>query len=73
VPPGYRFEIVGELKEQLNGQRRSLIVVIASVIAIYLALVFQFKNAVKSWGVLASDGRDANGRLSNATTCRMIR
>src|SRR4029453_1573272 len=45
LPPGYRFEIVGELKEQLKGQRRSLTVVVASVIAIYLALVFQFRNA----------------------------
>jgi multidrug efflux pump len=53
LPPGYRFEIVGELKEQLKGQRRSLTVVIASVIAIYLALVFQFKNAVKPFIVFA--------------------
>jgi multidrug efflux pump subunit AcrB len=53
LPPGYRFEIVGELKEQLKGQRRSLTVVVASVIAIYLALVFQFKNAVKPFIVFA--------------------
>src|SRR5262245_21242651 len=39
LPAGYRFEIVGELKEQLKGQRRSLTVMLASVIAIYLALV----------------------------------
>jgi multidrug efflux pump subunit AcrB len=53
LPPGYRFEIVGELKEQLKGQRQSLTVVVASVIAIYLALVFQFKNAVKPFIVFA--------------------
>jgi multidrug efflux pump subunit AcrB len=53
LPPGYRFEIVGELREQLKGQQRSLIVVIASVIAIYLALVFQFKNAIKPFIVFA--------------------
>ncbi len=53
LPPGYRFEIVGELKEQLRGQRQSLTVVIASVIAIYLALVFQFRNAVKPFIVFA--------------------
>src|SRR5262249_5995384 len=47
LPDGYRFEIVGELKEQLRGQRQSLTVVLASVLAIYLALVFQFRNAVK--------------------------
>jgi multidrug efflux pump len=53
LPAGYRFEIVGELKEQLKGQRRSITVLIASVIAIYLALVFQFKNAVKPFIVFA--------------------
>ena len=53
LPAGYRLEIVGELKEQLKGQRRSLTVVIASVIAIYLALVFQFTNAVKPFIVFA--------------------
>jgi multidrug efflux pump subunit AcrB len=47
LPDGYRFEIVGELKEQLRGQRQSLNVVLASVLAIYLALVFQFKHAIK--------------------------
>jgi multidrug efflux pump subunit AcrB len=53
LPPGYRFEIVGELKEQLKGQRQSVTVIIASVIAIYLALVFQFSNAVKPFIVFA--------------------
>src|SRR5205085_12663526 len=38
LPEGYRMEIVGELKEQIKGQRQSLNVVLASVIAIYLAL-----------------------------------
>jgi len=53
LPPGYRFEIVGELKEQIKGQTRSLIVALASLIAIYLALVFQFRNAVKPFIVFA--------------------
>ena len=53
LPAGYRFEIVGELNEQLKGQRRSITVVIASVIAIYLALVFQFRNAIKPFIVFA--------------------
>ena len=34
LPEGYRMEIVGELKEQIRGQRQSLNVVLASVIAI---------------------------------------
>ena len=54
LPAGYRLEIVGELKEQMKGQQQSLIVVIASIIAIYLALVFQFKNAVKPFIVFAA-------------------
>src|SRR5215472_16985636 len=53
LPPGYWFEIVGELKEQIKGQTRSLIVALASLIAIYLALVFQFRNAVKPFIVFA--------------------
>jgi len=53
LPQGYRMEIVGELKEQIKGQLQSLNVVVASVLAIYLALVFQFKNAVKPLIVFA--------------------
>jgi multidrug efflux pump subunit AcrB len=53
LPPGYRFEIVGELKEQRKGQRQSLTVVLTSVLAIYLALLFQFKNAIKPLVVFA--------------------
>jgi len=53
LPPGYRMEIVGELKEQIKGQLQSLNVVIASVLAIYLALVFQFNNAIKPLIVFA--------------------
>jgi multidrug efflux pump subunit AcrB len=54
LPQGYRFEIVGELKEQLRGQKQSLVVLVSSVIAIYLALVFQFKNAIKPFIVFAA-------------------
>jgi multidrug efflux pump subunit AcrB len=42
------------LKEQLRGQKQSLVVLLASVIAIYLALVFQFKNAIKPFIVFAA-------------------
>ena len=51
LPPGYRMEIVGELKEQIKGQLQSFTVVLASTMAIYLALVFQFKNAIKPFVV----------------------
>jgi len=53
LPPGYRMEIVGELKEQIKGELQSLNVVIASVLAIYLTLVFQFNNAIKPLIVFA--------------------
>ncbi len=65
LPPGYRLEIVGELKEQLRGQRQSLTVVLASVIAIYLALVFQFKNAIKPFIVFAGIPFGAVGALAS--------
>jgi multidrug efflux pump len=65
LPSGYRFEIVGELKEQLRGQRQSLTVVVASVIAIYLALVFQFGHAVKPFIVFAAIPFGAVGALAS--------
>jgi multidrug efflux pump subunit AcrB len=71
LPPGYRMEIVGELKEQLKGQRQSLNVVMASVIAIYLALVFQFKNAIKPFIVFAGIPFGAVGALSGVWLMRM--
>jgi len=71
LPGGYRFEIVGELREQLKGQQRSLIVVLASVIAIYLALVFQFKNAVKPFIVFAGIPFGAVGAFASLWLTRM--
>src|SRR5262245_23379014 len=71
LPGGYRFEIVGELKEQIKGQQRSLIVVLASVIAIYLALVFQFKHAVKPFIVFAGIPFGAVGAFASLWLTRM--
>jgi multidrug efflux pump subunit AcrB len=71
LPAGYRFEVVGELREQLKGQRQSLIVVLASVIAIYLALVFQFKNAVKPFIVFAGIPFGAVGAFATLWLTRM--
>ena len=47
LPPGYRMEIGGEEEEQVKGFGELSLVMIMSVAAIFLALVFQFKNAVK--------------------------
>ena len=71
LPGGYRFEIVGELKEQMKGQQQSLIVVLASVIAIYLALVFQFKHAVKPFIVFAGIPFGAVGAFASLWLTRM--
>src|SRR5207247_2138919 len=71
LPEGYRMEIVGELKEQIRGQRQSLNVVLASVIAIYLALVFQFKNAIKPLIVFAGIPFGAVGALAGVWLMHM--
>ncbi len=47
LPPGYRLEIGGEEEEQQKGFGEMAIVMAISVGAIYLALVVQFRNAVK--------------------------
>jgi multidrug efflux pump subunit AcrB len=71
LPEGYRMEIVGELKEQIKGQRQSLTVVMASVIAIYLALVFQFRNAIKPLIVFAGIPFGAAGALAGVWLMHM--
>jgi multidrug efflux pump subunit AcrB len=47
LPPGYRMEIGGEEEEQVKGFSELAVVMGVSVAAIFLALVFQFRNAVK--------------------------
>ncbi len=54
LPPGYRMEIGGEYEEQVKGFAELSMVLIISVTAIYLALLFQFKNAVKPLIVFAA-------------------
>jgi multidrug efflux pump subunit AcrB len=54
LPPGYRLEIGGEQEEQEKGFHDLTIVLAISIICIYLALVFQFKNAVKPLIVFAT-------------------
>jgi multidrug efflux pump subunit AcrB len=47
LPPGYRVEIGGEQEEQRRGFGELALVMLVSILSIYLALVFQFKNAIK--------------------------
>ena len=71
LPPGHRMEIVGELKEQIKGQLQSLTVVVTSVLAIYLALVFQFNNAIKPLIVFAGIPFGAVGALGGVWIMNM--
>src|SRR6185369_11550417 len=47
LPPGYKFEVGGEEEKQVDGFSDLSVVLGISVAAIFLALTFQFKNAVK--------------------------
>ncbi|MDX2154323.1 MAG: efflux RND transporter permease subunit [Bryobacteraceae bacterium] len=54
LPPGMRMEIAGEYKEQVEGFQEQVIVLAVSVVAIFVALVMQFKHAVKPLIVFAA-------------------
>ena len=47
LPPGYRLEIGGEYEEQVKGFGEMAVVMGVSILSIYMALLFQFRNAVK--------------------------
>ena len=47
LPPGYKMEVGGEEEEQVKGFAELAIVMLVSVLAIFVALVFQFRNAIK--------------------------
>ena len=54
LPPGYSMQIGGEYAKQQQGFADLVIVLAISVAAIYLALVFQFRSAIKPWLVFAA-------------------
>lgn len=54
LPPGYKLEIGGEYEKQVEGFRELALVMAVSVLAIFLALVIQFKHAVKPLLVFAA-------------------
>ncbi|MBV9670795.1 MAG: efflux RND transporter permease subunit, partial [Acidobacteriales bacterium] len=54
LPPGYFLEIGGEYDEQQKGFKQLSAVMAVSVALIYMALVLQFKNAVKPLLVFAA-------------------
>ena len=54
LPPGFKLEIGGEEEHQKKGFKELAIVMAISVAAIFLTLVWQFKNAVKPLIVFAA-------------------
>ncbi|MGE0126859.1 MAG: efflux RND transporter permease subunit [Blastocatellales bacterium] len=47
LPPGYKMNNGGEREQRLKGFRDLSVVMVVSVLAIFLALVVQFKHAIK--------------------------
>jgi multidrug efflux pump subunit AcrB len=54
LPPGYSLEIGGEQHEQQKSFKELVVVLVISVLAIFLALVFQFKSTTKPLVVFAA-------------------
>jgi multidrug efflux pump subunit AcrB len=54
LPAGYRMEIGGEEEDQVKSFKDLVIVLCVSVLLIFMALVFQFKNAIKPFIVFAA-------------------
>ena len=54
LPPGYKIEIGGEEEEQVKGFADMTAVMLISIVAIFVALVIQFRNAVKPLIVFAA-------------------
>jgi multidrug efflux pump subunit AcrB len=54
LPAGYKMEIGGEEEDQIKGFKDLVLVLAISVCMIFLALVFQFKNAIKPFIVFAA-------------------
>ena len=64
MPPGYRLTVGGEFDKQKVGFRNLAIVLMISVSAIYLALLFQFNNAIKPLLVFAAAPYGVAGALA---------
>jgi multidrug efflux pump subunit AcrB len=54
LPPGYRMDIGGSEEEQVKGFKNLVVVLLISLVAIFLSLVYQFKNAIKPFVVFAA-------------------
>jgi multidrug efflux pump subunit AcrB len=65
LAPGVRMEIAGEHKEQVNGFAELTVVLVISVLLIYVALVVQFKHAVKPVLVFAAIPYGMTGAIAS--------
>src|SRR3984893_13431072 len=63
LPPGYQLQIAGEKAKQDDGFLNLAVVLLISLAGIYLALLVQFKNAVKPLLVFAAAPYGAIGAL----------
>ena len=63
LPPGYRVTIGGEFDKQKTGFRNLGQVLAISIAAIYLALLFQFNNAIKPLLVFAAAPHGVAGAI----------
>src|SRR5258706_14814627 len=63
LPPGYQLQIAGEKAKQNDGFLNLAVVLLISLVGIYLALLVQFKNAVKPLLVVAAAPYGAIGAL----------
>jgi multidrug efflux pump subunit AcrB len=65
LAPGLRMEIAGEYKEEVNGFAELSVVLLISVLLIYIALVVQFKSAVKPMLVFAAIPYGMTGAIAS--------
>jgi len=64
LPVGVRLEIAGEYKEQMKGFSQLAVVMLISVFSIFIALVIQFRSAVKPLIVFAAIPFGIGGALT---------
>jgi len=64
LPPGYFLEIGGEYDEQQKGFKQLTVVMAVSVFLIYMALVIQFRSAIKPFLVFAAIPYGMTGALA---------
>ncbi|QLA15512.1 efflux RND transporter permease subunit [Desulfolutivibrio sulfoxidireducens] len=65
LPPGIRMQVGGEHEKQVSGFKDLAVVLAISVAGIYMALLFQFKNAIKPLIVFSAIPYGAAGAIAS--------